>query len=48
MVVAVPVLPEFGFLPSAIFFTECFFQALGKEAFCRVPHKKPSVKKTLG
>jgi hypothetical protein len=37
-------LPEFVSLPSAIFFAECFFRALGKEALCRVPRKKPSVK----
>jgi hypothetical protein len=37
-------LPEFGFLPSAIFFAKCFFWTLGKEALCRVPRKKPSVK----
>jgi hypothetical protein len=37
-------LPEFGSLPSAIFFAECFFRTLGKVALCRVPCKKPSVK----
>jgi hypothetical protein len=37
-------LPEFGSLPSAKFFAECFFWALGKKALCRVPRKKPSVK----
>jgi hypothetical protein len=31
-------LPEFGSLPSVL------FRALGKEALCRVPRKKPSVK----
>jgi hypothetical protein len=37
-------LSEFGSLPSTKYFAECFFPALGKEALCRVPHKKPSVK----
>jgi hypothetical protein len=37
-------LPEFGSLPSAKFFAEYFFRALGKEALCRVPRKKPSIK----
>jgi hypothetical protein len=37
-------LTEFGSLPNTKYFTECFFRALDKEALCRVPHKKPSVK----
>jgi hypothetical protein len=37
-------LPEFGSLPSAIFFAECFISGTRQRAFCRVPRKKPSVK----
>jgi hypothetical protein len=43
-VIYVLTLPEFGYLPSTKFFAECFFRALGKEALCQVPRKKPSVK----
>ena len=39
-------LPEFLSLPSTKYFVECFFRALGKEALCRVPSKKTSVKNT--
>jgi hypothetical protein len=37
-------LPEFGSLPSANILPSVFFRALGKEALCRVPRKKLSVK----
>ena len=37
-------LPEFGSLPSAIFFAECFISGTRQRALCRVPRKKPSVK----
>jgi hypothetical protein len=40
----VPALPEFGSLPSAIFFVECFISGTRQRALCRVPCKKPSVK----
>jgi hypothetical protein len=43
-VAALTALPEFCSLLSTKYFAECFFQALGKEALCRVPRKKPSVK----
>jgi hypothetical protein len=31
-----------------MWFAECFFRALGKEALCQVLNKKHSTKKTLG
>jgi hypothetical protein len=37
------ILPEFGYLPSAKCFAECFL-ALSKKVLCRVSSKKPSVK----
>ena len=37
-------LPEFGSLPSAKFFAECFISGTRQRALCRVPHKKHSVK----
>jgi hypothetical protein len=37
-------LPEFGSLPSAIFFAECFILGTRQRTLCRVPRKKPSVK----
>jgi hypothetical protein len=37
-------LPEFGSLPSAIFFAECFISGTRQRALCRVPRKKPLVK----
>jgi hypothetical protein len=37
-------LPEFGSLPSVIFFAECFISDTRQRALCRVPRKKPSVK----
>jgi hypothetical protein len=38
-------LPEFGSLLNTKYFAECFFWTLDKEAFCRMPRKKPSIKK---
>jgi hypothetical protein len=43
MFVLLLALPEFGSLASTKYFAECFL-ALDKEALCRVPHKKTSVK----
>jgi hypothetical protein len=40
-------LPEFGSLPSAIFFAECFISGTRQRALCRVPRKKPSVKENI-
>ena len=37
-------LPEFGSLPSAIFFAEYFITGTRQRALYRVPRKKPSVK----
>jgi hypothetical protein len=42
--VVVVALPEFSSLPSVIFLLSVFYRALSKEAPCRVPRKKPSVK----